>query len=108
MFEASEYKDATIFGNDIMLPTNYYLMDSSATFSLTKVRKICDDLRNALPPNTTNAAGLIRIINVVTCIGFYEVVNYNFVSITLSFYGNQIYLIGLNNNVEYSKTVTGA
>lgn len=102
----SEFDVITIFGKNILLPTNYYLIDSSTTFSTTKVIQICDDLKNALSPDT-NVAGLIRLNNGATYVGFYEIVGSNYISITLSTYDGKIILIGIANNVAYSKTVTG-
>lgn len=101
-----EYEEATIFKN-IVLPTNYYLIDNKTDFtSTTKVRQICNDLRQAIGGD--GYCGLVHLKNGMKFVGFYEVVDNKNMAITLSYYGNQIFLIGLNNNVEYSKTVTGA
>lgn len=103
MFEVSEYEDTTIFKN-VVLPTNYYLMDNKTDFtSTTKVNKICNDLKQAIGGDV--GCGLIRLKNGTNFIGFYEAVDAAHIAITLGCYGPIIYLIGLLNSTPYTRII---
>ena len=104
MKSPAEYEETTIFKN-VVLPTNYYTIDSKTNFtSTTKVTQICNDLENAISGDA--GCGLIRLNNGLTFVGFYEVYGTGYVSITLGYYGPIIYLIGLANSTPYTRIIT--